>query len=220
VLIAGAILGAAPLAWVHFREKPQVVHPVRFQVTLPPKVTLDFSDAPMVSPNGRYLVIPAREISGRRALWLRPLDTLAARQLPGTDGAYSPFWSPDSRWVAFMTLTDRKLKKIEINGGSPIILADTQSSQGGAWNADGVILFNSNSPTISSIPSAGGETKHVLELDRSRREAAQGHPRFLPGGRQFLYLSRSQDAGNTGIYLASLDSKERRRLVTANSNPS
>jgi Tol biopolymer transport system component len=153
-------------------------------------------------------------------LWIRPLDSVEARQLAGTEGAYFPFWSPDSRSIAFPTLTDKKLKKVDISGGPPLTLASIQGSQSGAWNADGVILFNPDFGPLYSVPAAGGEPKPLLDLDRSRKEISQGFPRFLPGGRDFVYLSRSQEAAQTGIYLGSLDSKETRRLVSASSNPS
>src|ERR1700674_4294224 len=116
----------------------------QFTVDAPPDTafTNPFA-ATAVSPDGRYLVFGARRGSATPSLWLRPLDSLAARPLPGTEGANFPFWSPDSKSIAFFA--DGKLKRVEAAGGAPLVLCDAgeagSASAGGTWSRDGIILF-------------------------------------------------------------------------------
>jgi eukaryotic-like serine/threonine-protein kinase len=102
--IVAMVLGAAAFAlgFIHFREKPQVAAPVRFQIPMPEKVTLA-GGAFSLSPDGRLLVFAAVGSDGTRRLFVRALDSLEARPLPGTEGAgiYPPSWSPDSRFIGF-----------------------------------------------------------------------------------------------------------------------
>jgi eukaryotic-like serine/threonine-protein kinase len=125
---------------------------------------------------------------GASRLWVRPLDSISAQPLPGSEDAISPFWSPDSRSLGFFA--SRKLKRIDLGGGQPRALADVVSlSSQGAWSADGTILFN---PTLTAgpllrIPAAGGQAVAATRLGKG--EVVHFLPRFLPGGRQFLFAS-------------------------------
>ena len=92
-----------------------------------------------VSPDGRRIAIVATSADGKSQLWVRSLDTLTAQALAGTEGAFQPFWSPDSRFIGFFA--GGKLKKIEVSGGPPITLCDAPDPRGGTWNRDGVIVF-------------------------------------------------------------------------------
>ncbi len=156
-----------------------------------------------ISSDGRQLAFVASNSSGVRLLWIRPLDSLTARPLTGTDDATGPFWSPDSRSVAFFARG--KLKRIETAGGPVQTLADA-SGPGGTWSRDGVIVF---SPTIfgalSRVSARGGAVSSATSLDQP---ATNSHlwPFFLPDGRHFVFLARS--TGNDSLYVGSLDSKE------------
>jgi Tol biopolymer transport system component/predicted Ser/Thr protein kinase len=218
VLAAALGLALIAVAAVHFRERPLEVHPVRFTVAPPDKVTFQRYDMPAVSPDGQRLVFTAS--APRGMLWARPIDSLTARPLPGTEGAYFPFWSPDSRFVGFFA--GGKLKKIDVSGGPAQTLCDLvgANGNGGTWNRDGVIVFARSSGPLLRVSASGGEAKPILELDKSRQEASHMWPYFLPDGRHFVYLARSTDAGRSGIRLGSLDSKETRPLISASSNAS
>src|SRR5207245_4381229 len=120
------------------RATPSVPPEVRFEVNTP-STSDPFSFA--ISPDGRRLVFSASN-EGRSPLWIRPLDSLAAQPLAGTDGGISPFWSPDSASVGFFA--DGKLKRIDIAGGGPQVLANAAAGRGGSWNRDGTILFAPN----------------------------------------------------------------------------
>src|SRR5262249_28162656 len=136
---------------------------------------------------------------GKRRLWIRALDSLEVRPLLGSEIASvaTPFWSPDSRYIAFAA--DGKLKKIALAGGPPMILCDIPQggAPGGAWNQDDIILFGTSSRELSQIPAAGGSPSLVVR---------QGiFPAFLPDGKHFLYLRLTTDG--SGLYVGSLDAK-------------
>jgi Tol biopolymer transport system component len=177
---------------------------------------MEWYDYPAISPDGQRLVLPGVAADGVRHLWVRSLDSLTEQTLVGTEGAYLPSWSADSHSIGF---TDgHKFKRIDAAGGPAVTLCNAEIGYG-AWNRDGVILFDSRSG-LRRVSAAGGEPAPVLELDKSRQETEQRAPQFLPDGRHFLYLSRSPAAGRGGIFLGSMDSKETRMLLPIESNAS
>ncbi|MEE8325408.1 MAG: hypothetical protein V3R58_00035, partial [candidate division NC10 bacterium] len=170
--------------------------------------------AMMVSPDGRQLAFTADTEENIHVLWVRPLDSLVARALPGTTGAFQPFWSPDSRSIGFFAAG--KLKRVARSGGLPETLTDTGlRPRGGAWNQDGTIIFGHDNGEIYRVPAEGGTSTPITTLDPSLEENSHRWPHFLPDGRHFLSLSRSGDPENNGIYLESLDSSDRTRVVSA-----
>jgi serine/threonine protein kinase len=225
-ILVGALLVAA-LVFMNTRSAaPPDSAAVRFTVLPPDKTVFEAgTDSAMssngggLSPNGRKLAFTAKDESGRVLLWVRSLDTLAAQSLPATDGAYLPFWSPDSRSIAFFA--QGKLKKINVDGGPPQTISDAENAHGGSWNYDGVIVFASTfTKPLSRVSSAGGEPALITKLLPSQR----GHrfPSFLPDGRHFLYFADGQltnaaaIAGDApGVFMGALDSPEGQRLLAA-----
>jgi len=141
---------------------------------------------------------------------VRPLGLLNAQALPGTEGAYLPFWSPESRALGFFA--GGKLKKIELSGGPPLTLCETPLGLGGSWNRDGVIVFVPKWGIVHRIPDTGGVPTPVTTLDQSRQEQSHLWPSFLPDGRHFLYwaaLTRSEGVMRVG----SLETKESKCLL-------
>ncbi len=214
-LAAAALFTAAFVAFIHFREKPAEAHPVRFQVQTPRY--LGIAAMPVVSPNGLRLVFPATNADGKNLLWLRSLDSPSIQPIAGTEDASPPFWSPDSRLIAFFS--QGTLKKMDPSGGPPQVLFDRPSrNSGGTWSRDGVILFNTTNALLR-VSAEGGDVKVVRELDKSRHEVSLAWPHFLPDGRHFLYDSMREDA-TSGIYLGSLDTQESILLIPSQSNVS
>jgi len=202
-------------ATLHWRERAPESLPVRFTIS-PPDETAFSVDLPAVSPDGRRIVFLGAGEPGRQPLWMRPLDSLSAQPLPGTEGGSLPFWSPDGRAVAFFT--DGALKKVEVTGGAAQTLCTTQGAgDGGAWNQHGEILFASGVGPILRIPAGGGEPKPVTTLDKSREDTHHRWPSFLPDGRHFLYLARGPQQAKNAVFVGSLDGSEVQQLVSADS---
>src|SRR5579862_1820255 len=131
--IAAALL-TRPAPWMQV---------TRTMINPPEKAVLNLSgDAagpPVLSADGKMLAFAATKQDGSTAIWVRPLDSLEAQPLQGSENAVFPFWSPDSRSLGFFA--DGKLKTIDLSGSSSQILADAPFGRGGAWGADGAILF-------------------------------------------------------------------------------
>ncbi len=217
--IAFLVALAAVTAVVRYAHRaPTPTRLVRSSIVLPEKFNLR---AAALSPDGGRLVFVARDSSGKNLLWIRPLDSLSVQPLPGTENPSFPFWSPDSRFIGFFA--DGKLKKIDASGGPPQTLCDAPVSRGGTWNREGVILFTpvTNGP-LYRVSAAGGLATSVTRMDPSRGEDGHRWPFFLPDGRHFLYMVASFSSlgqkEKIGIYAASLDSKEERLLLRANSS--
>ena len=187
---------------------------VRFFISPPEKATFESGTFPfdfgVISPDGRRLAFTAKNASGKGLLWVRPLDTLAPQALQGTDDAAFPFWSMDSRSIAFFA--QGKLKRIDVAGGPSQTLCDAANGRGGTWNRDGVILFapNTNGP-LYRVKSAGGEPLAVTKLTQ---QSSHRFPSFLPDGRHFLYFVIGPPE-NSGVFAGTLDSNESKRLLAA-----
>ena len=213
------LLAAAALAALYIRRAPAEVRPLRFTISPPEKAA--FVSAPQiltVSPDGKRLAFQAAGASGRRMLWVRSLDSLSAQPLAGTEEAQQPFWSADSRSIAFYA--EGTLKKIDVSGGPPQTITGLEGDVGasGSWSRDGVILFTKGSASqILRVSAAGGTATAVTALDASREQTAHLWPCFLPDGRHFVFLAQSAKVENTGIYVGSVDSKDSKLLLNANS---
>ena len=222
-IIAGIAVLAAVIAFAmnYFRSTPIDKRVLKLSVVPQERTTMAMTGATSMalSPDGRRLAFIANS-AGKDLVWVRPLDSLSAQSLAGTDGVFAPsniFWSPDSRSIGFFA--GGKLKKIDASGGAPQTLCDAPDARGGTWNREGVILFNpagSNQP-LYRVSAAGGDPTPVTMLDKSQYETSHRWPYFLPDGRHFLYFIRGRSE-HTGIYLASLDSKETTQLVAASVN--
>jgi Tol biopolymer transport system component len=178
-----------------------------------------------LSPDGRHLALVASDASGQSMLWLRPLDGLVAQPLAGTEGASVPFWSPDSRSIAFVVRPSELaggshsvLKKVDITGGHALTLAEVSFGAPGAWSPDGVILFTpSGNAPLHRISSSGGTSSAVTALDTAKGEVQHSYPSFLPDGRHFLFSTLgSTSAGATapgGVYVGDLEAAGAPRLL-------
>ena len=210
-----SVLGLG-LEWTLTRPRPSVVdmRTLRLTVAPPPGTVFRGENGAAISPDGRQLAFVARSSNGVK-LWMRPLNSLASRELPGTDDAAFPFWSPDSRSIGFFAAG--KLKRVTLAGGLPAVICDVGSGRGGTWNGEGVILFNAvNDGPLMRVSATGGTPVPLTTVDAGQRENSHRWPQFLPGGRRFLYFIRGE---NPGVYLGSLDRpQEKVRLLSINTN--
>ena len=188
---------------------------------LPPAGTtfvtkLPQSGPPVVSPDGTRLAFSARDEKGM-LLYIRPLTSVTAQPLAGTEDASYPFWSPDSREVGFFA--GGKLKKIDASGGPPQILCDASVGRGGAWSKEGVIVFAASGwEPLRRISAAGGAPEPASKLDLSRDENSHRWPFFLPDGKHFLFFARSsRGAQENALYVSFLGSLDAKLLMTGDS---
>jgi eukaryotic-like serine/threonine-protein kinase len=220
-VIAATVLGAA--AGMFLFHPAKSARSIRTVINAPEKTSLnltsDTAGPPVLSPDGASIAFAASGADGKTALWVRPMNTVEAHILPGTEGAIFPFWSPDSHALGFFS--NSKLKTIDLDGGSPQVVADAQLGRGGAWGADGVIVFSANpiSPLLR-VNANGGSPVAVTKIDATQHTSHRW-PFFLPDGKHFLYLALHHDpskAANNTLYYASIDGHENRPLFRSQSN--
>jgi eukaryotic-like serine/threonine-protein kinase len=210
---AVAMLVAIVLAILLF-GRPAEERPVtRLDVVTPP--TYDpFAFA--LSPDGRQLVFAATSETGSK-LWRRRLDESIAQPLAGTESASAPFWAPDGRSIGFFA--DGKLKRLDLDGGAPQILASAPDGRGGAWTRDGMIVYT---PTTASplfrVPASGGTAVALTRLDQTQH-VSHRWPQALPDGHLIFFALGflSSNSGPSGVYLTSLDGGSPQRLIAAES---
>jgi len=195
--------------------------PIRTCILPPENTVFDFrffGAPPAISPDGKRVVFGATEPGKKRMLSIRSLDSLVAQQLPGTEDAMFPFWSPDGRSVAFFT--NEALRKIEPGGGAPVSLCNVAEGRGGSWSPDGqTIIFCGRNTPIMRVPAAGGSPVEITALDGAF--SSHRWPEFLPDSRHFLFLASpagTEDVLNT-ICVGSIDTRMRKALVSRADDP-
>jgi len=179
--------------------------------------SIDRGSAAILSPNGQIFAFVAQRRSGAPSLYVRRLDQLEATPLAGTDGAHSPFFSPDGEWIAFFA--DAKLKKIALSGGAPVTVCDTPDAKGGAWTADGWIVF---APFVSGgllrVSSTGGTPAPLTTLGDG--ELNEAWPQVLPGGTAVLYTGTSSrtNSDDATLVVQPLPAGPRKIILRGGSN--
>jgi serine/threonine protein kinase len=211
----GAVSGLG-LALYAMRSAPEVEsRRLSFHLSPPPRAEFESSAASggsAISPDGRSVAFVAVTV-GTPRLWVRTLDSLTARQLQDTDGAKFPFWSPDSRSLGFFTNGD--LRRIDVTGGAVTVLARAPDPRGGAWNAEGTIVFGpAASGPLQRVRASGGSPAPLTRL----REGETSHrwPQILPDGRTLIYYSQGK---TNGIDVTTLDrANDAKRVIDTQSN--
>jgi eukaryotic-like serine/threonine-protein kinase len=215
-LIAACLAGAA-----YWRGQPDRVS-VKALINPPPGAHFeaigDVAGPLVVSPDGKKIAFVA-SIEGRNDLWVRPLDSLNAIEIAGTENATFPFWSPDSRMIAYFA--DGKLKKVDATHGPGLTITDAPVGRGGWWGPGDIILYSADfrSP-LMKVSASGGTPVQVTKLIDGQ-ETTHRWPQILPGGKHFLYMSANHlnpKAGSNGIYWGSFDGKPPVLVMSSGSN--
>jgi serine/threonine protein kinase len=213
-IVAGAaILVAAAIGtlWLtRTMPEPQVS---RFTMETPAGISTAYW--PKISPDGRLLSFHAVDSVGKDMIWIRPLNSLDAYPLAGTEGSDRQFWSPDSRYLAFFVRN--QLKKIPVSGGPATLICEARGGSDGCWGSAGIILFDGNATdSIRQVSAAGGTVTAATYLDRKNGELFHAWPWFLPDGNHFFFVTPTDSTRRAGgqyrLMVGSLDSKASKSL--------
>jgi eukaryotic-like serine/threonine-protein kinase len=225
VAVAAAAVLAAALAGVAFvayrATQPGELKPLmRLDADLGVGVSPGAGEGSVlaIAPNGSRLAFVTRSSDGKDHLALQLLDSGLSTVIPDTEGAAIPFFSPDSRWVAFFARG--KLKKISVEGGKPTTLCEARNPRGASWGEDGNIVFAAeNRVPLSRVSSSGGDPKPATELDVKNGEISNRYPQVLPGGEAILFQSRTAlgSNGEATIHVQSIKTGQRKTLVEGGS---
>ncbi|MFQ5639161.1 MAG: protein kinase [bacterium] len=216
-IITAMLAGAAVWEWL----RTQVSTPIsvsRFHVPLPEGdewVTSRGAPTLALSPDGRRLVYVARN-DKKSQLYLRPLGALEAEPIPGTEGALSPFFSPDGQWIGFFA--DDVLKKVRVAGGPPTPITDAPGWHLGAtWNSADVIVFaGTESAGLFQVSAQGGKPKQLTTTDLDKQERSHRFPTFLPDGKSLLFMQLI--GRSVGIWALSLQTGKK-KFITKGTSP-
>ncbi len=213
-LAALALLCSAGVAWL---SHPAKVASDLVRFTIPPPPGQSFAEKIQLSPDGGRVLFLLEDPGGGTSIWVRALDALGARRLPGSENAHSPFWSPDGREIAFFS--EGRLRRMGAEGGPARTVCDVGGwGLGGSWSHQGTILFMPEFGLgIVAVPATGGVPRPVTVLDTAHGDSAHFFPEFLPDGRHFLFLSRNLDPERSEVRVGSLDAKEVLPLCHAHS---
>lgn len=203
IAIVAAI--ASALGVSYFRA-PAATSPspvVRLPFEAPNTVASEVGD-PTISPDGKTMLFTGRGADGRKVLWAQALDSGEAKPLPDTDDAIEPFWSWDSKSIAFGA--QGKLKRLDIGESRAKALTDAGRSNNGSWSRNGVIVFSPDyGALLFKVSSSGGErTQVVLSTPGS---GGDRYPAFLPDGKHFLFFR------NQGVFVGSLDATDAKHML-------
>jgi len=217
--VAWAVASLATLVGGYFaflwfsRDIPEP-NPLRFNI----ETRTDISQVswPCLSPNGEFLAFKAATADGKQMIWIRPLNSLDSYPLAGTEDANRPFWSPDSKYIAFIVKRNQ-LKKIPVGGGPAQLICETKSGADGTWGNSGYIIYDGGATDSLHIVSAsGGSTTTLIAPDTAAGEKTHAWPWFLPDGKHFLYLAEVGKEVNAGgkylLRVSDIETKESKTL--------
>ncbi|MHC4821964.1 MAG: protein kinase domain-containing protein, partial [Planctomycetota bacterium] len=209
-LLAGLFLLISAALLVAVVMSPESTPPVLRANIDPPEghrlvSTADVGGPVRVSPDGRALAFVAQDDKAVSRVWVRALDSESARPVPGTEEGRRPFWSPDSRSLAFFSRG--KLRRVPLDGGGALAVADAEDGRGGDWSPAGVIVFAPGpGATLRRVPAGGGESVELTDFEHGEvRESSHREPRFLPDGQHFLFLAQSDDTTDWKVYVGNVD---------------
>ena len=212
------LVASLSLLWVAVRGRSSAatVAGQAIHLAMLPPAEIASSGPLALSPDGRSIAFIGWGGDGVSRLFVRSLEETEARQLPGTDDASLPFWSPDGTSLGFFAR--RRLLRIEVAGGPPRTLAEISDSRGGCWTKDGVIVFAPNpGDGLYRIPAEGGAPAPVTQLDPKHAESSHRWPTCLPDGKHVVYLVLSGERERLYLESAAIDGPHGERLAASDS---
>jgi serine/threonine protein kinase/Tol biopolymer transport system component len=218
------LLGASIAGLAVWYLKPSPASPSqpvsRTVINLPPGQQLaGFENGPAValSSDGTHLAYVAQQ-GGIQQLYLRAMDSMESKPIPGTEGAVSPFFSPDGQWVGFFAVG--KLMKVSVSGGAALSLGNSTFPRGASWGSQAMIAFvPATAGALQQVSEAGGTPKPLTRLDKA--EVNQRWPEFLPGGKAVLFAAgpTTTNWANAQVAVQSVGTGERRNLIQGATQP-
>jgi Tol biopolymer transport system component len=214
--IVAGVLGLLALAFAYgyfSRSSNNETKAVMAALEPPPELAFNDTqpDAAVISPDGQKIAFTASSADGKSMLYVRNLDSMEVKLLPGSENALEPFWSPDGRSIAFGAFgSNGKLKSSDLTGANAQVLCDAARLVGGTWSKDGIIIFGPDyDKDLLQVSAKGGEPTplNTSEPVRSR------HPYFLPDGRHFIFPQAQS------LMAGSLDSPEIKQIVAERRGP-
>jgi serine/threonine-protein kinase len=200
------------------RPRDEAASVAMFSLAFPPSQGLTAPGGTRLawSPDGKSFLYVGPGSSGAQ-LWRRSLDALEAAPIPGTDGATSPFYSPDGTRIGFINLNPFAIRVLSPAGGTTtLVVKDTVSGGGASWGDDGFIYFDGLT-TLSRIRPDGTGREIVYALDSLQREVGVAWAEALPGGRGVLFRVRriGDDISDFRILVVDLRTRRAKFLVQA-----
>ena len=173
-----------------------------------------------ISPDGKYIAFIGTDSTGASKLWVRPVNALTARPLVNATNSAYPFWSPDSKSIAYFD--SGKLMKISLDAGTSLPVCEIVTGRGGSWSKNGTIIFSPDATGgIFKVPSSGGKPEEIIKNDTSNKNQSLRWEYFLPDGNHFLYSIENSATGSSAtdaIYLSSLNNTKSKKLISASCN--
>jgi eukaryotic-like serine/threonine-protein kinase len=212
------LLVAVVVSLATWNLKPSPAPPsqpvTRTLINLPPGqqlAGLDSGPAVALSPDGTHLAYVARQ-GGTQQLYLRAMDSLEAKPIPGTEGGVNPFFSPDGQWLGFFATG--KLKRVSVSGGVALTLGDAAAPRGASWGSQGTITFAPTAVSdLQQVSDAGGAPQPLTRLQKG--DGSHRWPEFLPGGKAVLFAAgpNAFDFTNAQVAVQTVGTGERRNLI-------
>ena len=168
-----------------------------------------------LSPDGVQLVYGVN-IGGQLQLYLRELDRNESTPIPGTEGGWGPFFSPDGQWVGFVA--GGKLKKVRLDGAgaAAVVLCDAPNYRGADWSVDGTIVFANYTTGLMRVPASGGTPEVLASINPDQGERLHYWPDALPNGKGVIFSAvTGANHDDSSIVVQSLETGERRFLLNA-----
>lgn len=193
---------------------------IKAAILPPPGMTLENKEGSnlTISPDGKYICFVAVDSTGNPKLWLRAVNSMNAVALATVRPDAYPFWSPDSKYIAYFT--GGKLMKMSVGDRIAVSLCDASSGRGGTWNKKGMIVFSPGPSTgLYEVSSQGGEPREIIKRDG--KVLSLRWPSFLPDGEHFLYSTQNSESGSSsrdGIFVGSLNGGTQKEILQVSSN--